>query len=262
MRIRSGPRLYVAGDLDGGRAVDLTAGQTHYLKNVMRLASGGAVTLFNGRDGEWQGRIDALGRNAGSAIPEWQTRPQAAEPDLWLLFAPLKRGPLDFMVQKAVELGVSELRPVLTRHTDVGRVNTDRLRAIILEAAEQCERLTLPQVREPVTLEAALADWPAGRCLLACAEFGPARPIGAVLAEFAAQGAPATPGSPAALLTGPVGGFTTTELDGLRNLPFVTAVALGPRVLRAETAAIAALACWQSVLGDWRSDRKQTPKAT
>jgi 16S rRNA (uracil1498-N3)-methyltransferase len=266
MRIRSGPRLFVTGDLGGGRAVDLTAGQTHYLKNVMRLAPGGAVTLFNGRDGEWQGRIDTLGRSAGSAVPEQQTRPQAAEPDLWLLFAPLKRGPLDFLVQKAVELGVSELRPVLTRHTEVGRVNTDRLRAIVLEAAEQCERLTLPQVREPVTLEAALASWPDGRRLLACAEFGPARPIGSVLAEmgaaFAAQSTPATPGSPAALLTGPVGGFTTTELDGLRNLPFVTAVALGPRVLRAETAAIAALACWQSVLGDWRSDRKQTPKAT
>lgn len=262
MRTRSGPRLYVAGDLGDRRAVDLTAGQTHYLKNVMRLAPGGAVTLFNGRDGEWQGRIDALGRNAGSAVPERQTRPQAAEPDLWLLFAPIKRAPLDFLVQKAVELGVSELRPVLTRHTDVGRVNTDRLGAIVLEAAEQCERLTLPIVREPVTLEAALADWPDGRRLLACAEFGPARPIGPVLAEIAAQSPPATPGSPAALLTGPVGGFTTSELDGLRNLPFVTAVALGPRVLRAETAAIAALACWQSVLGDWRSDRKQTPKAT
>ena len=184
---------------------------------------------------------------------------RAAEPDIWLLFAPIKRAPLDFLVQKAVELGVSRLRPVITRHTDVSRVNTDRLRSIVVEAAEQCERLTLPEVVEPVSLDAALADWPAGRRLLVCAESGPVRPIAEVLGEAAIGNR--TVGA-SALLIGPEGGFTTSELDAFGNLPFVTAVGLGPRVLRAETAAIAALACWQSVLGDWRSDRNQPPKAT
>ncbi len=258
MRERSGPRLFVTEGLDDGYAVDLSAGQAHYLKNVMRLAPGDAVTLFNGRDGEWHGRIAAVGRSACTIALERQARPQAAEPDIWLLFAPIKRAPLDFLVQKAVELGVSQLRPVITRRTDVSRVNTDRLRSIVVEAAEQCERLTLPEVFEPVSFDAALADWPAGRRLLVCAESGPVRPIAEVLGEAAM----ATDGRRSALMTGPEGGFTTSELDAFGNLPFVTAVGLGPRVLRAETAAIAALACWQSVLGDWRSDRNQPPKAT
>ena len=258
MRERSGPRLFVTEDLSGGRVVDLSEGQAHYLKNVMRLLPGDAVGLFNGRDGEWHGRIAAVGRNACSVTLERQARPQADEPDVWLLFAPIKRTPLDFLAQKAVELGVSQLRPVITRFTDVSRVNTDRLRTIVIEAAEQCERLTLPCVSEPASLDAALATWPAGRRLLVCAESGPVRPIGDVLAEARTT----TGGVSSALMTGPEGGFTTSELDALRNLPFVTPVGLGPRVLRAETAAIAALACWQSVLGDWRSDRNQPPKAT
>jgi 16S rRNA (uracil1498-N3)-methyltransferase len=258
MRERSGPRLFVTDDLDGGRAVELSEGQAHYLKNVMRLAEGDAVTLFNGRDGEWRGHIAAVKRNACSVALERQERPQADEPDVWLLFAPIKRTPLDFLVQKAAELGVSQLRPVITRRTDVSRVNTDRLRAIVVEAAEQCERLTVPVVGEPVPLDAALAAWPAGRRLLVCAEIGPVRPIGEILSESGT----ATSGMATAVMTGPEGGFTTTELDALRNLPFVTAVGLGPRILRAETAAIAALACWQSVMGDWRTDRHQSPKAT
>ncbi len=258
MRERSGPRLFVTENLGGGSTVALSAGQAHYLKNVMRLSPGDTVALFNGRDGEWSGRIAAVTRNACAVALERQTRPQAAEPDIWLLFAPIKRAPLDFLVQKAVELGVSRLLPVITRHTDVSRVNTGRLKAIVIEAAEQCERLTLPVVDEPASLDAALADWPAGRRLLACAESGPVRPIAEVLGETEST----TGSGSAALLIGPEGGFTTSELDAFGNLPFVTAVGLGPRVLRAETAAIAALACWQSVLGDWRSDRIQPPKAT
>lgn len=258
MRERFGPRLYVPGDLDAGGAVGLSAGQAHYLKNVMRLGPGGSVALFNGRDGEWSARIDAFGRNACSVSVERRMRPQAAEPDVWLLFAPIKRAPLDFLVQKAVELGVSRLQPVNTGHTDVSRVNTGRLRANVMEAAEQCGRLSLPDVGDLVSLDAALDGWPGGRRLLVCAESGPARPIGDILAETRASGGDRG----AALMTGPEGGFTTSELDALRKLPFVTPVSLGPRILRAETAALAALACWQSVLGDWRSDRIQPSKAT
>ena len=254
MRERSGPRLYVAADLGEGRTIEMPAGQAHYLKNVMRLAPGAAVSLFNGRDGEWSARIVSFGRGACSAAVEMQLRPQAAEPDVWLLFAPVKRAPLDFLVQKAVELGVSRLQPVVTGHTDVSRVNTERLRANVIEAAEQCGRLSLPEVEEPLAFAAALAGWPAGRRLLVCAESGPARPIGAVLSE--------APAGDFGLMIGPEGGFTTSELDALRKLPFVTPISLGPRILRAETAAVAALACWQSVLGDWRSDWVQRPKAT
>jgi 16S rRNA (uracil1498-N3)-methyltransferase len=254
MRDRSGPRLFVTADLGEGRVAELSAGQAHYLKNVMRLAPGDAVALFNGRAGEWGGRIAAFGRGACSVTIETQRCPQAAEPDVWLLFAPIKRAPLDFLVQKAVELGVSRLQPVITGHTDVSRVNTDRLRANAVEAAEQCGRLSLPEIAEPVAFAAAFAGWLSDRRLLVCAESGPVRPVGKVLSEAAAGAF--------ALMTGPEGGFTTSELDGLRKLPFVTPISLGPRILRAETAAVAALACWQSVLGDWRSDRIQRPKAT
>lgn len=257
-RKRSGPRLYVADDLGEGKAVGLPEGQAHYLRNVLRLGPGAAVALFNGRDGEWLGRIVTLDRRAGTVAVERRTRPQAVEPDLWLLFAPIKRAPLDFLVQKAVELGVSRLSPIITQHTDVGRVNTERLRAIVLEAAEQCERLTLPEIDEPRPLTTALADWPAGRPLLVCAERGPARPIAAVLSEAAQMRAPAQ----GAIFAGPEGGFSTSELDAFGNLPFVKPISLGPRILRAETAVLAALACWQSVLGDWRSERLQPPKET
>ena len=260
MRERSGPRLFVTADIGAGHAVALSSGQAHYLENVMRLSPGDAVVLFNGRDGEWAGHIAELGRGAGSVSAECLRRPQAAEPDIWLLFAPIKRGPMDFLIQKAVELGVSRLWPVLTRHTDVGRFNMERARSTVVEAAEQCERLTLPDVREPARLEDVLSGWPEERRLLACAESGPVRPIADVLEELKSR----RPGDDAgmALLIGPEGGFATSELDALGNLPFVTAAGLGPRVLRAETAALAALACWQSVLGDWHSTRVQPSKAT
>jgi 16S rRNA (uracil1498-N3)-methyltransferase len=257
---RPGPRLFVAEEIGAGRAVGLAPGQAHYLKNVMRLGPGDAVVMFNGRDGEWSGRVVELGRGAGSVSAESLRRPQAAEPDIWLLFAPIKRAPGDFLIQKAVELGVSCLWPVLTRHTDVGRFNLERARSTAVEAAEQCERLTLPEIRAPARLEDVLADWRASRPLLVCAESGPQRPIVAVLEELKAGDA--ANGAGMALLVGPEGGFATSELDALGNLPFVRAVSLGPRVLRAETAALAALACWQSVLGDWHTSRVQPSKAT
>ena len=252
MREDARVRLFVQDDLRDGATVGVSAAQAHYLRHVMRRERGDPVALFNGRDGEWRGRIDGLGRGWCSIALEQRLRAQAAETDLWLLFAPIKRARLDFLVQKAVELGASSLRPVFTRHTDVTRVNADRLRANVAEAAEQCERLTLPEVSSPQKLAAALADWPEGRRLLVCAESGDAPPLDAVLqAARAADGADCD----WAFLVGPEGGFAPSELDGFRKLAFLTPVSLGPRILRAETAAIAALACWQSALGDWHSDR-------
>ena len=195
-----------------------------------------------------------------------QRRPQAQrpEPDLWLCFAPIKRARLDFLAEKATELGASRLVPVMTRHTIVTRVNGERLAANAREAAEQCERLSVPTVAAPVKLEALLADWPAERRLFLCAEAGAARPIAeALLAEAGldeaglAEGAP----RPAAFLTGPEGGFSAAELDALAKLPFVVPVGLGPRILRADTAAIAALASWQAILGDGK-ERPPEARAT
>ncbi len=251
MRQRARARLYVDDDLGDGLTVGLAAAQAHYLRHVMRLAPGDVVALFNGRDGEWHARVDGFGRGWCSLVIERQTREQGAEPDIWLLFAPIKRARLDFLVQKAVELGASRLQPVMTRHTDVKRVNVERLRANAAEAAEQCERTTLPAVDEAQPLTAVMADWPSERRLLLCAEAGSAQPIHDILTAEAVSGSAAV----WAILTGPEGGFDPSELDALGKLPFVTPVSLGPRILRAETAALSALVCWQSVLGDWHSDR-------
>jgi len=239
-------RLYVDAPLAADQVVGLDHQCAHYLRAVLRLDRGAHVALFNGRDGEWLARIDGLGKGWASLAVLDQRRAQAAEPDIWLAFAPIKRARLDFLVEKATELGASVLQPVWTRHTDVSRVNTDRLAANAREAAEQCERLTVPAVREPARLAELLDGWPAGRHLLLCAETGAAAPVADVLAGAAAAGDTA----PWGMLTGPEGGFRADELDGLRRLPFVTPVGLGPRVLRADTAAVAALACWQAHLGD------------
>lgn len=251
MRQRVKARLYVPDDLDAGQIIGLAAAQAHYLRHVMRVEPSEHVALFNGRDGEWRARVDGFGRGWCSLALDEQMRPQAAESDIWLAFAPIKRARLDFLVQKAVELGVSSLQPVLTQFTDVRRVNTDRMAANVVEAAEQCERLTLPPVCEPKELAELLADWPKARRLLVCAESGDADPLHRVLDAARASSAETQWG----LMTGPEGGFASSELDVLRKLPFVTPVSLGPRILRAETAAISALACWQAVLGDWQSER-------
>ncbi len=239
-----GIRLWVEEALAPGQVIGLSAAQAHYLRNVMRLRAGAQVALFNGRDGEWLGRVDGIGKGWCSLSIGAQMRPQRAEADIWLVFAPLKRARLDFMAQHATELGVSALWPVFTRHTAVARVNRDRLHANAIEAAEQSTRLTVPEVFDPVPLDQAIAEWPAERRLFVCDESGAAVPAAEIFASQAA--------GPAAMLCGPEGGFAASELDGLRKLPFVTAVGLGPRVLRAETAAIAALACWQALAGDWR----------
>lgn len=243
-------RLHVDEALSAGAALALGRDRAHYLKHVLRAAPGESVGLFNGRDGEWRGRIASFAKHGATLEIEAQIRGQAAEPDLWLVFAPVKRARIDFIAEKATELGVSALVPIMTRRTAVTRVNTERLRANAVEAAEQTERLSVPEVHEPAPLDRLVAGWPKERRLLLCAEAGEARPIAAALAEFASgsQGH----ASRWAVMTGPEGGFAPAELDALRNLPFVTAVGLGPRILRADTAALAALACFQAILGDGR----------
>jgi len=238
-------RLYVNEALASGAPVALGRGHAHYLAHVLRLAPGQAVAVFNGRDGEWLARIESVAKTGARLRLEAQLKEQRAEPDLWLVFAPVKRAPLDFLVQKATELGVSELVPAITRRTIVERVRRERMEANAIEAAEQCERLTVPRIRDAAPLARVLEDWPRERQILLCAESGQAAPILDVLQRLRAS-------RPCAILTGPEGGFEKTELDELRKLPFVTPVGLGPRVLRADTAALAALACWQCALGDWR----------
>jgi 16S rRNA (uracil1498-N3)-methyltransferase len=231
-----GIRLHVPDALAEGAAVTLTAGQAHYLGAVMRQATGAALRVFNGRDGEWQARIGQLRKDRGGLVVERLLRPQAAEPDLWLVFAALKRDAMDLVAQKATELGAAALLPVFTERTNAGRVNAERLAAIATEAAEQSERLSVPVVEPARKLAELLAGWPAGRRLLVAAERRQAAPI-----------RPA--GFPAALLVGPEGGFTDRELDVLVSQPFVEPVTLGPRILRAETAAIVGLALLQATSG-------------
>ncbi|MBM3565874.1 MAG: 16S rRNA (uracil(1498)-N(3))-methyltransferase [Alphaproteobacteria bacterium] len=237
-------RLYVESALAPGARVALSAEQTHYLGRVMRLGPDDGVLLFNGRDGEWRGRIAALGRKAGETIAEQSLRPQPAATDIWQLFAPLKKTATDFLVEKATELGASRLVPVFTRRTVSERVNAGRLRARAIEAAEQCERLDVPEIAESRALEEAVRSWPGNRRLFVGDEQGGGRPVADVFASGFR--------GPIAFLTGPEGGFDPSELDALGRLPFVSRVALGPRILRAETAALALLACWQALAGDGR----------
>ena len=226
-------RLFVQQPLAAGATFDADPPQAHYLGNVMRLAAGDTLVLFNGRDGEFQSRIETLHREHLRLRVQYLLRPQSPDPDLWLAFAMLKRNATDLLVEKATELGVSALLPVLTERTIVHRVNLGRLTAIAIEAAEQCERLTIPELHAPQRLAEMLASWPSQRPLFVAMERSAAPPIRPAL-------------GPAALLVGPEGGFTPGELDALSAHPFVTGVTLGPRILRAETACIAGLALLQA----------------
>jgi 16S rRNA (uracil1498-N3)-methyltransferase len=241
------PRLYVTAGLAPSAAIELSAGQAHYLRLVLRLGLGAAVAAFNAADGEWLCRIADIGRNRARLTVERLLRPVEPEPDLWLVFAPIKRARLDWLVEKATELGTSALLPVWTARTQVERINLERLRAHAIEAAEQSERLSVPELRPPDTLERLLADWPLHRHLIVGDESGAGEPVSDVFTRL-------SPG-PAALLVGPEGGFDQTELDAFGKLSLVTRVGLGPRVLRAETAALAALAVFQAIAGDWRHTR-------
>jgi 16S rRNA (uracil1498-N3)-methyltransferase len=242
-------RLFVADDLGAGRRVALSSSQAHYVTHVMRRGAGDALALFNGRDGEWRGRIESTGRGRCDVSVEGSIGAQQAAPDLWLVFAPVKRAGIDFIAAKATELGVSAIWPVFTARTTVRRVNLDRLRANVIEAAEQCRRRDLPEMIEPAPLSEVLANWDAGRRILFCDETGNGRPMAELPATIGPNGA-GDPG-PWAVIIGPEGGFADTELDALGKLPFVYAAALGPRILRADTAALAALSCWQALVGDW-----------
>jgi 16S rRNA (uracil1498-N3)-methyltransferase len=241
-------RLFVDADLSDGARIELDRPQANHLVNVLRMVDGGEILVFNGRDGEWQARLYSEGRKAHGLVVGALVRPQPPAPDLHYFFAPLKQARLDYMIQKAVEMGVSRLRPVLTRHTQVTRLNTDRVGANVVAAAEQCGNLSMTVVDEPVALARLLDRWPeddAGRRLIFCDEsHEDAGPL-AVLAGLRP--------SPIAVLIGPEGGFSEEERERLRAAPFVTALPLGPRILRADTAAVAALALVQAVLGDWRN---------
>ncbi|HEY0266482.1 MAG TPA: 16S rRNA (uracil(1498)-N(3))-methyltransferase [Rhizomicrobium sp.] len=240
-------RLYMTGDLGEGAALALDEGQAHYLLHVLRAKPGNFVSLFNGRDGEWLAEIAAAGKRGVSAVCRTQTAAQAATPDIWLAFAPVKKTPSDYLVQKAAELGVSALLPVFTRRTIVGRINQERMAANAVEAAEQSGRLTVPEIREGVSFDKLLASWPKDRRLLFCDEGGEAQNTTKAMTQAARE----SRGGPCAILTGPEGGFDPAERAQLRALPFVVPVTLGPRILRADTAALAALAIWQAVAGDF-----------
>ncbi len=233
-------RLYVNAPLGAGVAVAADEGQAHYLIHVMRARQGQRVSLFNGRDGEWLAEISAATKRGVILNGLRQTEAQAGVPDLWLVFAPVKKTPADYLAQKATELGVSKLQPVFTRRTNVNRVNQDRMLANAVEAAEQSGRLSVPEIAEVADLSKIIASWPKERHIYFCDEGGDANPLAQVAGP-----------APAAILTGPEGGFDPAERDMLRALPFVTPVTLGPRILRADTAALAALTIWQSVKGDW-----------
>jgi 16S rRNA (uracil1498-N3)-methyltransferase len=237
-------RLFVEMPLAAGAAVECTGAQANYLGNVMRLGVGDRLLVFNGRDGEWLARLAMAKKGRCVLAAEEQTRPQDGGPDIHYLFAPLKKARLDYMVQKATEMGVAVLQPVITRRTIAERVNSERMRANAIEAAEQCGILRLPDVREPEKLGSVLHDWPQGRLLVFADE---AAPIASPLEALAAM-----PKGPAALLIGPEGGFDPAEREALRAQPFVRTISLGPRVMRADTAAVAALALINAALGDWR----------
>jgi 16S rRNA (uracil1498-N3)-methyltransferase len=237
-------RLFVDAPLAQGAPLVLDEGQSHYLAHVLRAKAGQRVRLFNGADGEWSATIASLAKKGVTLEVEGPTRPQAGVPDLWLLLAPVKKTPLDYIVQKATELGVARIQPVITRRTIVERVNTDRMKANAIEAAEQSGRLGVPAIAEPQPLERVLAGWDASRPIVLCDEAGDARPLTDAVRDREAAGW--------ALLTGPEGGFDPAERAHRRSLPCVIPVTLGPRIMRADTAALAAIAVWQSVRGDWR----------
>lgn len=234
-------RLYVDQPLGKGQTVSLTKEQAHYLFGVMRLTAGAVLSLFNGRDGEWDAEVADAGKKGGSLACTEQTRPLQMPPDLWLLFAPIKKERTDFIVEKAVELGARRIVPVQTEFTNSGRVKQDRLQAHAVEAAEQCGGTYVPEVAEMGRLGRLLDKWPEGRRLMFCDE--------AMLG--AATALAGETGGPWAILIGPEGGFSEAERTRLKALPYALSVSLGPRILRADTAAVAALTLWQSALGDW-----------
>jgi 16S rRNA (uracil1498-N3)-methyltransferase len=244
-------RLYVDQPLGAGQTVPLDRDKAHYLFGVMRLSEGAGVLLFNGRDGEWLARVAEAGKRGGLLHCEAQTRQLRMPPDLWLLFAPIKKARTDFIVEKAAEMGAARIVPVQTDFTNAERIRQDRLQAHAIEAAEQCGGTYVPEVSDLVRLDRLLADWPEGRQLMFCDEGFADGGAAADPAPILPGRAPGQPPQPWAILIGPEGGFSPAERTRLHNLPFSHPVSLGPRILRADTAAVAALTLWQMRLGDW-----------
>lgn len=239
----SGIRIFVEAELVSGTIVALDAEQSHYLLSVMRLAAGCSLLAFNGIDGEYECELGIAGKKTALLTIGARTRKQESVPDIWLMFAPLKKDRTDFVVEKATELGASRIVPVITRYAISDKVKAERWRAQAIEAAEQSRRLDVPVIDEAVGLEKLLQQWDETRRLYFMDETGNGLPVASVF-----QNAPA----PAAFLIGPEGGFSGQELELLRSKPFARAVSLGKRILRAETAALAALSCWQALSGDWK----------
>jgi 16S rRNA (uracil1498-N3)-methyltransferase len=237
-------RLYVDQPLGAGQPVALNGDQAHYLFAVMRLAKGAGVLLFNGRDGEWRAEVAEAGKRGGVLICGEQTAPLRMPPDLWLLFAPIKKARTDFIVEKATEMGAARILPVQTRHTNADRIRQDRLQAHAVEAAEQCGGTFVPEVVDLQTLDRVLDAWPKGRRLLWCDEHLAGTPVTVETLTDLPRGS-------WAILIGPEGGFAASEQARLAALPQVVRASLGPRILRADTAAVAALTLWQLAQGDW-----------
>jgi len=236
-------RLFVPQDLSENASIEASPEQSHYLSNVLRLNEGAEILVFNGRDGEWLARIEAKAKKSVRLRAVEQTRSQPPHPDLIYCFAPLKQGRLDYLVEKAVEMGAGVLQPVITQHTQIAKPSIERLRANVVEAAEQCGILALPEVREAQKFSALLASWDKERRLIFCDESAETNNPLPALRTIAER--------KLGLLIGPEGGFSEDERKQLYALPFVTSIPLGPRILRADTAAVAALAVVQATIGDW-----------
>ncbi|MDB6176702.1 16S rRNA (uracil(1498)-N(3))-methyltransferase [Paracoccus sp. Z330] len=234
-------RLFIDHPLAEGQPVQLQASQAHYLSGVMRLRAGEVISVFNGRQGEWSARLGDIGKRGGVLHPVEQTAPQRNPPDLWLIFAPIKKARTDFIVEKATELGAARILPAQTDFTNSERIRQDRLQAHAVEATEQCGGTYVPQVEALVPLARLLDDWDGDRNILWCDEAlaGPAQTLAGL------------PGGSWAILIGPEGGFSDAERKRLVDLPFVHRISLGPRILRADTAAVASISLWQAALGDW-----------
>lgn len=236
-------RLYVEGEFKAGAVHLIDENQGHYLVNVMRVQLGDHVGLFNGHDGEWIGEITKVGKGKANITIREIMAAQIDEPDLWYLFAPVKKTRVDYMIQKATEIGVSHILPVITKRTNLDRIKHDKLIANAVEAAQQCGRMTVPQIDEVTSLEKVLQGWPNDRALIFCDEAGDAifmKDISPVFDKWA-------------ILIGPEGGFTPEERKMIRDHKNAIAISLGPRILRADTAAVSALSLWQSLIGDWTS---------
>ncbi len=242
-------RLYVDAPLTAGAEVALDGAKTHYLANVMRFKAGDRLAVFTGRDGEWRAAIAEMRRNSCTLVAEIETRPQRAASGPVLLFAPIKPARTALLIEKACELGASEFRPVVTQHSQGRRIKLERYRAHAIEAAEQCGRLEVPPVHPPAPLADILSDWQPARRLMFCDETGGAAALDALAAA---------PPAPWAILVGPEGGFSPQERALIKSCPFSVAVSLGPRTLRSETAAVAALSLWQATLGNLRDGDSDT----